>query len=98
MWQEIVDECLPCLGHTVQLVVNGSIDKQWAVIDILSVGRTKVSFVNLDKVYSKAPPHQGFALFEITQCISDIDQNEGQGLHTMTAEMLIFTPQDLHST
>ena len=26
LWQEIVDESPPCLGHTVQLVVNDSID------------------------------------------------------------------------
>ena len=49
MFQEIYDESPPCLGHTVQLVVNDSIDSQRAVIDILAIGRNLVSFINKSK-------------------------------------------------
>ena len=49
MWQEIYDESPPCLGHTVQLAVNYSIDSQRAVIDVLASGRNLVSYVNKSK-------------------------------------------------
>ena len=36
--QETIDGSPPCLGHTVQLVVQGSIDSQRAAIDVLAAG------------------------------------------------------------
>ena len=43
MWQEIYYESPPCLGHTVQLAVNDSIDSQRAVIVVLVIGRNLVT-------------------------------------------------------
>ena len=47
--QSIVDDSPPCLGHTVQLVVDDSIDSQRAVIDLLAVSRNLVAFINKSK-------------------------------------------------
>ena len=49
LWDPIIDESPPCLGHTVQLVVNDSVDSQCAVIDVLAIGRNIVSYVNKSK-------------------------------------------------
>ena len=49
LFQETLDESPPCLAHTVQLVVEDSIDAQRAVIDLMAVGRNFVNFINKSK-------------------------------------------------
>ena len=49
LFQETLDDSPPCLAHTVQLVVEDSIDAQRAVIDLMAVGRNFVNFINKSK-------------------------------------------------
>ena len=47
--QESVDDSPPCMGHSVQLVVDDSVGAQRAVIDVLAIGRNIVAFFNKSK-------------------------------------------------